>query len=110
VLTFAIAGFCSFAVNPFGPVQAYVTPGTVEVAESCRVWPAQIGLLPDVAGAGGTVVRSAVPVSACASGFVTVTSFVLHVAPTVEIPSVTCVGVLKAMELTVTPPLTEAAM
>ena len=54
------------------------------VAVKCSGWPEQTGLSLDAVGGGGIVVRSAVPVMDCPSGLVTVMSFVLQVAPTVE--------------------------
>src|SRR5689334_13040715 len=42
VVAFARVGFCSAEVKPFGPVHAYVAPGTDEVVRA-MVAPAQYG-------------------------------------------------------------------
>jgi hypothetical protein len=49
-----IWGFCSADVNPPGPVQLYVPPGTLE-ALNCNVCPMQIG--PLLLAARGTIRR-----------------------------------------------------
>lgn len=51
--TFAIDGFWSVDVNPFGPVQLYVAPATV-LAVRLNVAPATIGPLLPAVGAAGT--------------------------------------------------------
>ena len=53
VLAFTMEGFWLVELNPFGPVQLYVAPGTVE-AVRFKVMPVQSGpLLPAVGAAGG---------------------------------------------------------
>ncbi len=67
-------GFCAVEVKPFGPVQAYVAPATVE-AVRFSVLPAQIGpLLPAVGAAGvGLTVAVVVPAAEVQPDTVTVT-------------------------------------
>ncbi len=74
VVAFAIDGFCTVDVKPFGPVQAYVAPATVE-AVRFSVLPAQIGpLLPAVGAAGvGLTVAVVVPAADVQPPTVTVT-------------------------------------
>src|SRR6058998_2690870 len=76
----------------------------------CKVCPEHAGLSLAAVGVGGTVVKMAVPVLDWPSGFVTVTSLVPHIAPTVDTSTVSCVGVSKARELTETLPLMATAM
>ena len=104
-------GFCALELKPFGPVQKYVAPATVE-AESWSVAPAQIGPLFDAAGAVGAAltVRIPTPVANWASGLVIVTLLAPVVALTVESVSVTCVGSVKLTLFTTTPPVTDAPM
>ena len=52
VVAFVIVGFCKADVNPFGPVQLYVAPATVEVL-NVNVDPAQIGPSFDAVGVAG---------------------------------------------------------
>jgi hypothetical protein len=61
LVTLAIVGFCAVDVNPFGPVQLYVSPG-LPVAVRCRVLPAQRGeSLPAVVSAPAVTVAATVP-------------------------------------------------
>ena len=122
-VAFGIDGFCALEVNPFGPVQLYVAPATVD-ALRFRVAPAQIGPLFDAPGADGaalTVRIADADVTDCPSGFVIVIVFVPGVAAIVFNDSVACntrlVDGLAGMTmlvagygLTVTPPVTDAAM
>jgi hypothetical protein len=59
VVAFGIDGFCWFDENPFGPVQLYDAPATVEVL-SCSVEFAQIGPLFEGDGVAGTALTIAV--------------------------------------------------
>ena len=52
VVAFALVGFCSAEVNPFGPVHAYVAPATVGV-DSEMVAPSQYGPVFDAVGVAG---------------------------------------------------------
>ena len=52
VIALTIEGFWSDEANPFGPVQLYVAPATIE-AYKFNVLPAQIGPLLDAVGADG---------------------------------------------------------
>lgn len=75
-------------------------------------WPSALGLTDEIVGppALAPTVRMPLPVPVCPSGFVTVTLWGPATAPTVETFNVTCVGLLKVTLLTVTPPVTDAAM
>jgi hypothetical protein len=63
VVALAIDGFCRVDVKPFGPVQEYVAPATVE-AVRLSVAPAQIGPLLEAVGAAGVALTVAVVVPA----------------------------------------------
>jgi hypothetical protein len=118
-----IDGFCAVDEKEFGPVQAYVAPATVE-AKRFSVAPAQIGPLLEAVGGPGvalTVKIADAEVTPCPSGFVMVTVLVPAVAAVVFSESVAwrtrVVAGLPGMTmfvdgngLTVTPPVTDAAM
>ena len=53
-VAFGIVGFCAVEVKPFGPVQAYVAPATVEVV-SVIVLPVQTGEFEPAVGVAGAV-------------------------------------------------------
>jgi len=63
VVAFAIVGFCSVEVNPFGPVHAYVAPVTAGVI-SAIVPPVQNGPLFDGVGVAGVAFTTTVVVPA----------------------------------------------
>src|SRR2546426_11946592 len=103
-------GFCALDVKPFGPVQRYVAPATVE-AKRLSVPSAQIGPLFAATGGDGAglIVRRLFPVADCPSGSVIVTFFAPGMAAVVSRLSETWVMSVKAAAFTITPPDTDPA-
>jgi len=62
-VAFGIEGSCTEELKPFGPVQLYVAPETVE-ALRLNVWPDRIGPSLEAVGAAGAALMAAVVVAA----------------------------------------------